>query len=236
MIQNCNNTFYNKVEQKGFRPAHVAEVGVWHPQTSNIYKFIIEGVKTTLVEPDPASIELIKNEFKDKKVTLYEVAICDFNGKVDLCKRESSTFISSLSSSPALVNDNCKISETETFTANAKLFNEIDDGSIDLISIDTEGSEWFVIKNMVSRPAIISLETHGGIYTNPYMMEIQHWMDKNKYVLWYVDNSDSVYVLDGSIPITVLDKINLVKSKTFVFLKYLKKRLSKKIRRFLRKK
>ena len=52
-----NNLLFEKVKRKKFKPTHVAEVGVWHPKTSNIYQFIIENIRTTLVEPDPESIK-----------------------------------------------------------------------------------------------------------------------------------------------------------------------------------
>jgi len=36
---------------------------------------------------------------------LFPYAVFDYNGGIELSKRESSTFVSILSSSPALVND-----------------------------------------------------------------------------------------------------------------------------------
>jgi len=235
MINNGNSVLYQRVRAKGFRPSHVAEIGVWHPNTSNIYKYIQDGVRTTLVEPDPESINLIKDAFNNKRnVSLHEIAVCDFNGEVDLCKRLSSTFVNSLPYSPALINDDCDIQETERFTADAKLFSEIDDGTIELISIDTEGNEWFAIKNMVSRPAVISIETHGGMYTNPYLKELIKWMQDNHYTLWYKDKSDSVFVLNNVVSVTFADRLRLLKSNIYIVLKSSKKRVSKKIRRLLR--
>jgi len=232
MIEDCNSMLYQKVDATGFKPSHVAEIGVWHPNTSNIYKYIQDGVRTTLVEPDPESIRLIKENFNNNRnVSLHEVAVCDFNGEVDLCKRESSTFVSNLSSSPALVNDDCDIQNSEQFTARAKLFSEIDDGTIELISIDTEGSEWFAIKNMTSRPVVISIETHGGMYTNPYLEELLKWMQDNHYKLWYKDKSDSVFVLTNVVSITLMDKFRLFNSNLVLALKSRKKRLSKNIKR-----
>ncbi len=229
--ENCNVKFYQTVKQKGFTPKVVAEVGVWHPNTSNVYSYIEDGIKTILVEPDPKSIELIKNKWNKKSnVKLYEVALCDFEGEIKLCQRESSTFVSSLPDSPALANDNCNIEESEEFTAQAMKFSTIDDGTIDLISIDTEGSEWFVIKNMISRPTIISIETHGGVYVNPYLNELKTWMNENNYVLWFKDKSDSTYVLKNKIDVTLFDKINLSLSTTLIFIKSIKKRISKKIK------
>jgi FkbM family methyltransferase len=229
--ENCNVKFYKTVKQRGFNPKVVAEIGVWHPHTSNVYSFIEDGIKTILVEPDPKSIELIKEKWNNKKnVILHEVALCDFNGEIQLCQRESSTFISNLPNSPALANDNCNIKESESFIAKAVKFSDIDDGTIDLISIDTEGSEWFVIKNMISRPAIISIETHGGVYVNPYIKELKKWMNNNNYVLWFKDKSDSTYVLKDKLTLTIVDKIGLFISELLIALKAIKKRVSKKIK------
>lgn len=234
MGKHYNNLLYKKVEAKGFKPQHVAEVGVWHPNTSNIYPFIKKGVLTTLVEPDPESIKLIKEEFvSDKNVKLYELALCDFNGEVELCKRESSTFITNLPNSPALTNDDCNIEQTEKFIAKASLFGEIDDGTIDLISIDTEGSEWYVIKNMKSKPKVISIETHGGMYVNPYLKELLNWMDEHNYALWYKDKSDSVFVLKTAFPLLLIDKVQVLKSDFIIMFKARKKRLGKSIKQLI---
>ena len=130
-----------------------------------------------------------------------------------------------------MINDDFDLQQTKKFTADAKLFSEIDDGTIDLISIDTEGSEWFVIKNMKSRPTVISIETHGGMYVNPYLGDLLNWMLENDYILWYKDGSDSVFVLRNTIPILFFDKINLIKSNLLIILKSKKKRLSKNIKK-----
>ena len=231
MNQGCNTRLYEVMNKKKIFPKYVAEVGVWHPNTSNVYSYIMDEVKTMLVEPDPESIKLIKAEFNKPYVKLYEVALCDFDGKVELCQRGSSTFVSSLSNTPAIANDNCNIDKSEIFTAKAIKFSNIDNGDIELISIDTEGSEWFVIKNMISRPVVISIETHGGIYVNSYSKEIKHWMQENNYSLLYKNKSDSVYVLKNRIKFNFLDKIKLVIQQLFIWLKKQKKKISKKIKK-----
>lgn len=230
MSKNCNIKFYETITEKGFTPKFVVEVGVWHPDTSNIYRYIMNGVKTMLIEPDPRSIELIKTEFNQPDVVLHEAAVCDFEGEIELCQRESSTFVCNLPSSPALVNDDCDIKKSETFIAKAIKFSSVDNGKIDLISIDTEGSEWFVIKNMSSRPVVISVETHGGMYINPYIQEIRQWMQNNNYSLLYKDKSDSIYVLKNKIKITTFEKLNLIKQNLFISLKAVRKKISKKLK------
>ena len=228
MTENINNLLYKNLRNKGFKPSHVTEVGVWHPETSNVYQYIEDGIRTTLIEPDPTSIKLLKSRYSNKSnVALHEVAICDFNGEVELYKRESSTFVSTLPSSPSLVNDNIDIQNDDKFTAEAKLFSEIDDGTIDLLSVDIEGSEWFVIKNMKSRPAVLSIETHGGMYINPYIDKILNWANENNYVLWFKDKSDSVFVLNNVITVSFGDKVRLRVYNIFIFIKSIKKKIGK---------
>ena len=91
------------------------------------------------------------------------------------------------------MNDKYVPKNEDLFEADGKLFSEFDDGTIELLSIDTEGCEWYVIKNLLSQPTIISVETHGKKYRNAYYWEIMDWMDKNNYKKWYADGSDTVF-------------------------------------------
>ena len=162
------NLLTYKLNKKKYLPTHVCEVGVWHPRTSNIKYYIDNNVKALLVEPDPESIEMIKKEWANKNdLTLKTFACTDFEGSINLHKAGSSSFISSSDTSPAIVNDSYDIKENASVKVDAKKFSSEDPGDIDLISIDIEGSEWFVLKHMISKPNIISIETHGGFYVNP---------------------------------------------------------------------
>jgi len=201
---------FNKLKNKNFNPKNICEVGVYLPEESNILGFINENIATTLVEADPTYITKINKYFSDKKnIKVIEAAVFDYHGIIELCRRESSTFISQLEASPALINDNYKISESDKFTTNSILFSEIDHGEFDLISIDIEGAEWYVLKHMVSRPKIISIETHGKYYINPNINSITDWMNKNTYVVWYKDKSDTVFVRKGVFTITKMEKFQI---------------------------
>jgi FkbM family methyltransferase len=203
MILNINRELYNQCKAKNLTFSHVCEVGVYLPETSNILDFILEGIKTTLVEPDPKNVKAIREFFKNNKnISLFPYAVFDYNGVIELSQRESSTFVSSLPSSPALVNDSYQKSESDNFEVECKTFDIIDDGSIDLLSVDTEGCEWYVLKNIKSRPNVISIETHGKSYINPFMNEISEWFQRNHYVIWYKDKSDSVYIKENLFRIT----------------------------------
>ncbi len=201
---------YRRCKSKGYKPTSVVEVGVYIPETSNVINYIEDGVKTLLVEADPRTVEKIRSRFGNlKNVTCQPVAVFDHNGSVKLVQRASSTFISSLKS-PAVVNDSYAIREEDEFEVQAVTFDTLDDGKIDLLSIDIEGAEWFVLKHMKSRPAVISIETHGKYYINPYLKEINHWVNSNSYKIWYRDKSDSVYILKGTIQINAIDRLLLI--------------------------
>ena len=200
---------YRRCKRKGYAPTSVVEVGVYIPETSNVINFIEDGVKTLLVEADPKTVEKIKARFGSfKNVVCKQVAVFDYNGTVKLAQRASSTFISSLKS-PAVVNDSYTIKEEDEFEVPAITFDTIDDGKIDLLSIDIEGAEWFVLKHMKSRPTVISIETHGKYYINPYFEQIDQWMKANGYKLWYKDKSDSVYFRGELIKASTLDSFYL---------------------------
>jgi FkbM family methyltransferase len=217
---------YKKCLSKNIKINHACEVGVFLPEMSNIFDFITKSkTKTSLVEPDPKSIDAIKKLFGNyDNVTLYPFAIYDHNGTLELVQREASTFAANLSASPALVNDNYQIREEDKFTVECKRFDEIDNGTIDLLSIDTEGCEWFVLKYLKSSPLVISLETHGKKYINPYFTEITKWITDNNYARWFMDKSDTVYYKKDAFKINTAEQLQLQLMNFFVKFRRLKKR------------
>ncbi len=222
---------FRKLSRKGFRPRHVAEVGVYSPETSNVYDFIKLGIKCTLVEPNPQSVDWIRQHFSGyKNVTLHPVAVYDHNGREELAQRSASTFVSELANSPAIINDDYRLSDKDRFVVDAKTFDEIDDGTIDLLSVDAEGCEWYVIRHMVSRPAAISLETHGAIYINPYLDRILDWMKVNDYRVWYKDRSDTVFVRNTEIEVSTADKLKLASMTIYLEWRRLRKRLKRRLK------
>lgn len=186
-------TLYKKLFARNIIFKHVCEVGVYLPETSNVIDFILAGVKATLVEADPQTVKKINEYFAGYDIHVFPVAVWDHNGVIKLSKAAASTFVSTLKSSPALVNDQYQVDENNTFEVPCKVFSEIDDGTFDLVSVDIEGAEWYVIKNMVSRPKVISIETHGKYYVNPFINEISSWLEKENYQVWYKDGSDTVF-------------------------------------------
>ena len=198
---------HRKIKSRGIRIDHACEVGVYLPQTSNIIDFIKEGVRASLVEADPETVTILREYFKDYSVTIFPVAVWSTSGTIRLSRAAASTFVSELESSPAIVNDKYKVNIDNSFEVKCVVFSEIDEGNIDLLSIDIEGGEWHVIRNLRSRPKVISVETHGKYYTNPFLKEIRRWMSEQNYMVWYKDASDTVFVRRGVARPSLLDKI-----------------------------
>ena len=218
---------YRKLKSRNIIPTHVCEVGVYLPETSNIIDFIADGVRATLVEADPVTVEKISSYFAGRNVTIHACAVWDYNGILKLSKAAASTFASELATSPAIVNDKYAVREEDTFEVPCKVFSEIDDGTIDLLSIDIEGCEWYVLKHMTSRPRILSIETHGKYYTNPFMSQINQWIAQHGYIVWYRDGSDTVYVAKGVLQPSISDKLDMQLVTLGLLWKKLKRRFKK---------
>ncbi len=201
-----NSRLYRFTSRRGIRFSHVAEVGVYHPETSNVLGYIDDGIRTDLFEPDPHSLAQIAAAFGGlHHVAVHGCAIYFENTRIRLYRAGASTFAEGLTSSPALENDGYIPIESNAFEVDARTFDQFDDGTIDLLSIDTEGCEWYVLKFLKSRPRVISVETGWRRYTNPYLSDIRSWMQTNGYRLWYRDRSDSVY-LHNSIPLGIVSR------------------------------
>ncbi|MEM9834805.1 MAG: FkbM family methyltransferase [Bacteroidota bacterium] len=226
---------YKKCNAKKFRPQHVAEIGVYKPEESNILDFINDGIRTTLVEAHPTYVALGQKFFQDNdNITIHPVAVYDQEGEIDLLHQTASTFLEVVNQSPTIVNDYYRPSDNDRFTVKCTRFSNIDDGTIDLLSIDIEGAEWYAIKHLVSSPAIISVETHGKRYTNPFITEIKEWMKNKGYVAWYKDNSDTVYVQPEHIRVTLLNRIALVGQNARLQVRKIRSHISEFVKSFFR--
>ncbi|MGI4822031.1 MAG: FkbM family methyltransferase [Janthinobacterium lividum] len=219
---------YKKLLAKKIGFSHVCEVGVYIPETSNVLDFINNNIKTTLVEADPDIAAQIKRVFASKNVIVHAVAVWHTAGFLKLSKAASSTFATDLPTSPALENDRYHISDTTTFEVPCVQFSTIDDGTIELLSIDIEGAEWYVLKYLRSQPKVLSIETHGKYYTNPFIQEITSWLKEHNYVIWYKDGSDSVYIKEGLFPVGVSDRLETKRIELLIRWKKFK-RIFKKI-------
>ncbi len=222
---------FKKLAGKSVTLDHVCEVGVYLPETSNIADFIKDRTRATLVEANPELVEKIETYFKGCNARIYPYAVWDWNGKIKLAKAKASTFVSDLSSSPAIVNDGYEASKDSVIEVECRKFSELDDGCIDLLSVDIEGGEWYVIKHMTSRPKIISIETHFKAYTNPFINEISKWIKEENYRVWYKNKSDTVFVRKDVFDLSMLDRILLVMQEIRISIKKLRNQIKKQLRK-----
>lgn len=201
-------------------PRTLVEVGAAHPKTYRLEEFVKNGDKVILVEANPRLHYCLsegwnENDFKEtwtpknpkapeppyqnpglkqyKNVTILNAAITDKNESVKIYERNASSFVGGVNS-PAKVNDRYEENDEDSYTVPGMTINRIDDGTIDVLLSDTEGCEWFCIKNLISRPKLIVLELRGQGYVNPYFNQIMDWMLVNRYGLIGYDYTDFAFV------------------------------------------
>lgn len=203
-------------ESIGLEPRTLVEVGAAHPRTHRLSEFIARGNKVILIEANPRLYFCLtkgfnEGDFKDSwpqlppapyafeglekhsNVEILHAAIVDVPGKTIVFERNASSFVQGIMS-PARVNDGYQEDLKDGYEVPGITIGSIDDGNIDVLLADAEGSEWFCIKHLKSRPKVIVLELFGWRYQNPYLKEIMSWMSKNGYMLLERDGSDALFV------------------------------------------
>ena len=212
--------------------SHVMEVGVYYPETSNILGFIDDGIRASLVEPDPLCLEKIRKYFVDKRnVKVIPWAVWEKEEDIEMFRANASTFIGSIAGSPAVVNDGYAYDEKDRFVAHGKPFGRVDDGTIDLLSVDIEGAEWLVVKNMTSRPKVIALEMQAGTYVNPKADQIRNWMKDNGYSAWFLDDTDCVYIKKGAVTFSLLERAVLSVNNFLTVFNHVLQRIKRRFRK-----
>jgi FkbM family methyltransferase len=186
-------------------PKQIVEVGVNRPKLSHLLPFLINGnfTKAILVEAVPARAERLRRYFKkDARIQVLCAAICEINGKVTLYEHSGASFLVQIPVSPAIASGFRPTPQSPKIETEGLTFDRIDNGEIDILAADIEGAEWHVIRCMRSRPQLICLETHSpsGKYKNPFLSEINAWMEKNAYQIIERDHSDTVWFRKEVLP------------------------------------
>ena len=175
----------------------VCEVGVFAPNSSHIRNLIPNSKKVIMIEAQKEHADAIKMAFNHYDyVEVHNVAIYKENlDKIKLYCKNEAAFIEGIAS-PETVIMNYAPNENHAFYVTARTFDNYDDGDIDILTVDIEGAEWYVIEKLKSRPKIICLETHykPPIYINPHMDDIEKWMVEYNYEKYCEDVSDTVYI------------------------------------------
>lgn len=186
----------------GGLPKLVCEVGVNEPDKCSVADFIRDGIEAILVEPLPWCAENLRRAFPTACVLQ---AVCgDSEGKVILYDRGEGSWIGDVPQGTAPdEHENHSALKREGFNpafvreVESITFDKIDPGTIDILCVDTEGAEWFVVKRMVSVPRLVRLETHftHSGWKNPFTNEIHSAMLMQRYTKLGEDVSDSLWAL-----------------------------------------
>lgn len=178
-------------EHKLPRPKVVWEVGANHPNQVHVAPLIGDAERVELFEPHPYYAEELRKFFgTGGKVTVHEVALSDQRGPRLLRDDGCSSYLDGVASPRASVGNE----PSNKVTVICRTVDYYDRGDIELLAIDTEGSEWHVIKGLVSRPWLICVEMGWQHYRNPYAEEIRNWMGLQGYRMVETDGQDEVFV------------------------------------------
>lgn len=132
--------------------------------------------RAVFIEPDPDQARAATFTYPWAEV--MPIAVMMEHGTVNLKKMSGSSFIGSIPWSPAIKSNPKGVAKAKEISVVAVPFNLIDDGMIDIINIDCEGAEWFVLANMRSRPFLIQIELYKD---NAHFDDITKWISDNEY-------------------------------------------------------
>lgn len=132
--------------------------------------------RALFVEPDPKMAAAARREYPWAEV--LEVAVADSYGTANLRRLNGMSYVKGIAWAPAF--DACP--KRARAAGKVKVatvpFSSIDDGRIDLLNLDVEGSEWAVLRGMQSRPKLIQIELERR---NAHYQEIRAWLGENGY-------------------------------------------------------
>ena len=169
----------------------------------------IKNKEIILIEARKNVCEALEQAYKHlQNVKIINCAISRKKGIATMYDYNHSTFLEGLNSPHVINQGPAGISPAKpnrgtgkTFNVECDTFDAFDEGDIDILLMDMEGAEFFVIEKMISRPSLIVCETHSlnpdlldKKYINPYIDEIAQWMEEMDYSLYQLTYGDSVFI------------------------------------------
>lgn len=177
----------------------VYEVGVGSLNSCRTKHFWGQGIECHLFEPNPEYYkDLVKAAENHSNVNIYDIALSAFKGSSSLYLANDCSFIDGIDSPVTIQNSTKdKYKDWDKIEVKTDIISNYDKGNIDLLLLDTEGAEWFVLNDLKSRPINIVVETHIPInnppYLNRYIDKILFWMWQNEYSLIGKDKTNSYW-------------------------------------------
>jgi FkbM family methyltransferase len=161
----------------------IFEVGVGEFNQCRTLNYVNTDIECWLFEPNPYSFKDINaNLLQYSNFKLFNFALGSENKESYLYIARGSSFLEGAQSPEKTANILAE-EQLEKEKIQIRNIKDFDDGSIDILLLDTEGSEFDIIKNLISRPKqiIVEMYSFGVKYKNPYFDEIMDWMSKNNY-------------------------------------------------------
>lgn len=132
-----------------------------------------------ILEPIPANIERVRAKYKSwDNVTVHPYAVWKENCQLWMHNIGVLSYVEGIACPAITLGYEPK--EEKLIEVEAITFDKFDKGDIEMMDIDVEGAEWYVIQRMISRPNVIVVET-GTLRNHPHIDEIDNWMDINGY-------------------------------------------------------
>lgn len=162
----------------------IFEIGVGNPsicRTANEFNH-----QCYLFEANPQIYQQLVQSYGNRSnFHIYNIAIADYDGEIDFLCNGDSSFISDIKSPASRGNNEYLNTFKKIKVPCQKISNFENNEPIDLMLLDMEGSEWYVLKNLKGKPKIIVIEMQNEdkTYKNPFFEEILKWMKENNYIL-----------------------------------------------------
>lgn len=181
-----------------FYPKHIVEIGVGMYDGISTINLIKNGSSAIVFEPNPSFYQnIVENLGKTPDLQILNIGIYHTPGIQKFYDKWACTFIGEMyDHSGAKIQDKYEIDEKDSFLCVVDTIDHHDNGKIDLLCMDCESCEWFVLEKLISRPTIIQIETHSFYsYYQPFNIDkIRQWFNDNDYGLFALNESDSVFV------------------------------------------
>lgn len=173
-------------------PRHVVEVGAGD-SSPNTQKYWDLGIPITLFEPNIILYNrLIQKTRNYKNVRVFNCAISNMDGFVDFYLLNYYSFLKGIH---APIQGRLKGAAEEIYATRktkvlSKTFDFFDTGDIDILYLDSEGCDYFIIQRLISKPIIINF----GMFdenqsVSPYCKFVLKWFTDNNYICGDVKGS-----------------------------------------------
>ncbi len=177
------------------------EVGVNAPGLAQVRAWLDAGDvaydAATLVEPLAYRAKELRDVWgSNSKISIVEAAVTESGDSIEMFNSDQGSFTAEIKYDDAPTVAYRHFAPTQKIVVPAVRMASIDDGKADLVAIDVEGAEMTVLAGMVSRPKILTVETHclGRFGMHPRIDDILKWMDGNRYKLVGIFEADMAWM------------------------------------------